>query len=358
MSKRTLRIATRSSALALWQAEFIKSELERLHDNITVELVKIKTQGDKILDVPLAKIGGKGLFVKELEEAMLDGRADLAVHSMKDVPMEFPEGLGLVAICEREDPTDAFVSNQYEHIDQLPQGAVVGTASLRRESQLRANRPDLQIRVLRGNVNTRLAKLDAGEYDAIILASSGLKRLGFQDRIRYSIPDTFSLPAVGQGALGIECRLNDHELLAMLDPLNDPDTADRVKAERALNRRLEGGCQVPIAAYALLEDNDTLWLRGLVGAVDGSQIFRVEGRGPRAEGERLGRELAEQLLAMGADKVLAEIYGHTPSRNPAIPTGASWTADPDLPAGAGRRPAGSSVPGSRRPGSPATDRYP
>src|SRR5690554_763285 len=314
MSTRTLRIATRSSALALWQAEFIKSELERLHDHITVELVKIKTQGDKILDVPLAKIGGKGLFVKELEEAMLDGRADLAVHSMKDVPMEFPEGLGLVAICEREDPTDAFVSNQYDNLDQLPQGAVVGTSSLRRETQLRSNRPDLEIKMLRGNVNTRLAKLDAGEYDAIVLASSGLKRLGFHDRIRYCMPDTLSLPAVGQGALGIECRVADSELLKLLEPLNHADTADRVKAERALNRRLEGGCQVPIAAYALLEDNDTtVWLRGLVGAVNGSQIFRVEGRAPRAEGERLGRELAEQLLAMGADKVLAEIYGHTPT---------------------------------------------
>src|SRR5690554_3491967 len=300
MSKRTLRIATRSSALALWQAEFIKSELERLHDNVTVELVKIKTQGDKILDVPLAKIGGKGLFVKELEEAMLDGRADLAVHSMKDVPMEFPEGLGLVAICEREDPTDAFVSNHYDNLDQLPQGAVVGTSSLRRETQLRANRPDLEIKMLRGNVNT-------------LLASSGLKRLGFHDRIRYCMPDTVSLPAVGQGALGIECRLSDDELLGLLEPLNHTDTADRVKAERALNRRLEGGCQVPIAAYALLEDDNTLWLRGLVGAVDGTRIFRVEGRAPRAEGERLGRELAEQLLAMGADKVLAEVYGHTPS---------------------------------------------
>lgn len=313
MSKRTLRIATRSSALALWQAEFIKSELERLHDNVIVELVKIKTQGDKILDVPLAKIGGKGLFVKELEEAMIDERADLAVHSMKDVPMEFPEGLGLVAICEREDPTDAFVSNNHDTVDALPQGAVVGTASLRRESQLRAYRPDLQIRVLRGNVNTRLAKLDAGDYDAIVLASSGLKRLGFHDRIRYCLPDSLSLPAVGQGALGIECRLDDGELQAMLAPLNHPDTSDRVKAERALNRRLQGGCQVPIAAYALLEDSNTVWLRGLVGAVDGTQIFRVEGRAPRAEGERLGRELAEDLLAMGADKVLAEIYGHTPT---------------------------------------------
>jgi hydroxymethylbilane synthase len=309
---RTLRIATRSSALALWQAEFIQAELERMHSHIRVELVKIKTQGDKILDVPLAKIGGKGLFVKELEEAMLDGRADLAVHSMKDVPMAFPEGLGLVAICEREDPTDAFVSNHYGSVDQLPEGAVVGTASLRRECQLRANRPDLQIRVLRGNVNTRLAKLDAGEYDAIVLASSGLKRLGFHDRIRYCLPDTFSLPAVGQGALGIECRLDDAELRELLAPLNHHDTSDRVKAERALNRRLEGGCQVPIAAYALLEDDQNLWLRGLVGSVDGTRMFRVEGRANRAEGERLGVELAEQLLAMGADKVLAEIYGHTP----------------------------------------------
>ena len=283
MSKRTLRIATRSSALALWQAEFIKSELERLHDNVTVELVKIKTQGDKILDVPLAKIGGKGLFVKELEEAMLAGSADLAVHSMKDVPMEFPEGLGLVAICEREDPTDAFVSNDYDKVDALPHGAVVGTASLRREAQLRAYRPDLEIRTLRGNVNTRLAKLDAGDYQAIVLASSGLKRLGFHDRIRYCLPDSISLPAVGQGALGIECRLDDAELIAMLEPLDHRDSSDRVKAERALNRRLQGGCQVPIAAYALLEDDNMLWLRGLVGAVDGTQVFRVEGRAPRSE---------------------------------------------------------------------------
>ncbi|EAZ99612.1 hydroxymethylbilane synthase [Marinobacter sp. ELB17] len=313
MSARNLRIATRSSALALWQAEFIKAELERLHSNVTVELVKIKTLGDKILDVPLAKVGGKGLFVKELEEAMLDGRADLAVHSMKDVPMAFPEGLGLVAICERDDPTDAFISNHFSSLDDLPLNAVVGTSSLRRESQLRANRPDLQIRVLRGNVNTRLAKLDAGNYDAIILASSGLKRLGFEARIRNCMPDTLSLPAVGQGALGIECRLDDQELRAMLEPLNHTDSADRVKAERALNTRLNGGCQVPIAAYALLEDNDMLWLRGLVGAVDGSLIFRAEGRVHRSEGERLGRELAEDLLAQGADKVLAEVYGYTPT---------------------------------------------
>jgi hydroxymethylbilane synthase len=221
--------------------------------------------------------------------------------------------LGLVAICEREDPTDAFVSNDYNNVDALPHGAVVGTASLRREAQLRAYRPDLEIRTLRGNVNTRLAKLDAGDYQAIVLASSGLKRLGFHDRIRYCLPDSISLPAVGQGALGIECRLNDAELIAMLEPLDHRDSSDRVKAERALNRRLQGGCQVPIAAYALLEDDDMLWLRGLVGAVDGTQVFRVEGRAPRSEGERLGRELAEDLLALGADKVLADIYGHTPT---------------------------------------------
>ncbi|MAA66469.1 MAG: hydroxymethylbilane synthase [Alteromonadaceae bacterium] len=309
MSKRTLRIATRNSALALWQAEFIKAELERLHDHITVELLGIKTQGDKILDVPLAKIGGKGLFVKELEEAMLDGRADLAVHSMKDVPMTFPDGLDLVAICEREDPTDAFVSNHFDNVDALPQGAIVGTASMRRESQLRAYRPDLEIRTLRGNVNTRLAKLDAGDYDAIVLASSGLKRLGFHDRIRYALPDTVSLPSVGQGALGIECRTDDADLIALLQPLNHQDSSDRVRAERALNRRLEGGCQVPIAAYALLEDDDTIWLRGLVGSVDGTEIYRVEGRAPRIEGERLGTELAEDLLSLGANRILADIYG-------------------------------------------------
>jgi len=313
MSARNLRIATRRSALALWQAEFIKAELERLHRNVTVELIKIKTLGDKILDVPLAKVGGKGLFVKELEEAMLAGHADLAVHSMKDVPMALPEGLGLAAICERDDPTDAFISNHFSSLDDLPQNAVVGTSSLRRESQLRANRPDLQIRMLRGNVNTRLAKLDAGNYDAIILASSGLKRLGFKTRIRSCMPDTLSLPAVGQGALGIECRLDDQELRAMLEPLNHTDSADRVNAERALNTRLNGGCQVPIAAYALLEDNDMLWLRGLVGAVDGSVIFRAEGRVHRSEGTRLGSELAEDLLAQGADKVLAEVYGYTPT---------------------------------------------
>lgn len=310
MAKRTLRIATRNSALALWQAEHIKAELERLHDHIEVELLGIKTQGDKILDVPLAKIGGKALFVKELENAMLDGRADLAVHSMKDVPMTFPDGLDLVAICERGDPTDAFISNHYDTVDDLPEGAILGTSSMRREGQLRAYRPDLNVHTLRGNVNTRLSKLDAGEYDAIVLASSGLKRLGFEDRIRYCLPDTVCLPAVGQGALGIECRTDDQDLIELLRPLNHIDSSDRVHAERAINKRLDGGCQVPIAAYALLEDNDQLWLRGLVGSVDGQTIHQVEGRVHRDNGVQLGTELAENLLSMGADRILADIYGY------------------------------------------------
>lgn len=310
MSQRTLRIATRTSALALWQAEHVKARLEALHSHVSVELVGIKTQGDRILDVPLAKIGGKGLFVKELEQAMLEGRADLAVHSMKDVPMEFPPGLGLTVICEREDPTDAFVSNHFENVEALPQGAVVGTSSLRRQCQLKAYRPDLQIRVLRGNVNTRLAKLDAGEFDAIILATSGLLRLEFGERIRCRLEDPVCLPAVGQGALGLECRLDDGELRELLAPLNDPDTALRVTAERAMNHRLEGGCQVPIAGFAVL-DRDQLYLRGLVGAPDGSQVIRAEGRGAAnlEQAQTLGKAVAEELLAQGADRILSDVYG-------------------------------------------------
>lgn len=311
MTRRTLRIATRKSALALWQAEHIKAELERLHPHIDVELLGIKTQGDKILDVPLAKIGGKGLFVKELEQAMLAGEADLAVHSMKDVPMLFPEGLGLAAICEREDPTDAFVSNRFASLDELPQGAIVGTSSLRRQCQLRAHRPDLQIKTLRGNVNTRLAKLDAGEFDAIVLASSGLKRLEFSDRIRAALPETICLPAVGQGALGIECREDDTELQAILAPLNHASSALCVRAERAMNRRLEGGCQVPIAGFAVLE-GDRVWLRARVGAPDGTLIYRSEGYAEATleAVEALGISLAEELLSQGADRILSEIYGH------------------------------------------------
>ncbi len=308
MSTRKITIATRQSALALWQAEHIKARLEQLHPGLQVELLGMTTQGDKILDVPLAKIGGKGLFVKELEQALLDGRADIAVHSMKDVPMEFPEGLGLAVICERETPTDAFVSNKYASLAELPAGAVVGTSSLRRQSQLAARRPDLKIEGLRGNVNTRLAKLDAGQYDAIILATSGLKRLGFQDRIRGEIPAEESLPAVGQGALGIECRLDDTEVLKMLEPLSHPQSEACVRAERAMNRRLEGGCQVPIAGYATL-NGDQLHLRGLVGSIDGREIIRGEVSGSVEEAEALGVRLADDLLSRGADRILAEVYG-------------------------------------------------
>ncbi len=307
MAARTLKIATRKSPLAMWQANFVKDRLEALYPELQVELVPMSTQGDKILDTPLAKVGGKGLFVKELETAMLEGRADIAVHSMKDVPVEFPEGLGLHTICEREDPRDAFVSNRFTAIDELPQGAVVGTSSLRRQCQLRAARPDLVIRDLRGNVNTRLAKLDAGEYDAIILAAAGLKRLEMAHRITAFIEPEQSLPANGQGAVGIECRLDDHELHALLAPLEHPETRIRVLTERAMNRALQGGCQVPIGAYALVEGEE-VWLRGLVGSPDGSRVIRDEIRGPLADGEALGHTLAQRLLADGADVILAEVY--------------------------------------------------
>src|SRR5690606_13433241 len=272
------------------------------------ELVRIKTQGDKILDTPLAKIGGKGLFVKELEEAMRDGRADIAVHSMKDVPMVLPEGFALPVICARHDPRDAFVSPHYADLDALPHGARVGTSSLRRQAQLRARRPDLTVISLRGNVQTRLGKLDAGDFDAILLAAAGLKRLGLDGRIRCELPPEVSLPAVGQGAVGIECRAGDEAVAALLAPLNDIDTWDRVVAERAMNRRLEGGCQVPIGGYAALQ-GDELWLRGLVASEDGSEVLRAEARGPRAQADALGIGVAEALLAQGADRILGEIYG-------------------------------------------------
>ena len=302
-----VRIATRKSALALWQAEFVKAELERFHADVRVELVPMSTQGDIILDTPLAKIGGKGLFVKELEQAMLDGRADIAVHSMKDVPVEFPEGLELYTICEREDPRDAFVSNNFANLDELPQGAIVGTSSLRRQCQIKALRPDLDIRDLRGNVNTRLGKLDDGQYDAIILAAAGLIRLEMQERIADYIEPEVSLPANGQGAVGIECRIDDEVTKALLAPLEHTQTRIRVNAERSMNRYLEGGCQVPIGAYALV-DGEQVHLRGLVGAVDGSEILRDEVTGHVNDAEKLGIELAKKLLAQGADKILAEVY--------------------------------------------------
>ncbi len=306
----TIRIATRKSPLALWQAEYVKAQLLRHHPAIEVELVAMSTRGDKLLDTPLAKVGGKGLFVKELEVAMLEGRADIAVHSMKDVPMEFPDGLALAVICERENPLDAFVSNHYQSLDQLPQGAVVGTSSLRRQCQVRANFPSLQIKELRGNVNTRLGKLDAGEYDAIILASAGLIRLQMGHRIASSLPSQLSLPAGGQGAVGIECRTDDLDTLALLAPLHHRDTASCVLAERATNRHLQGGCQVPIACFAELDSNgQTLALRGLVGSVDGATILRADIQGARENAEQLGVQVAEQLLAAGAGEILAEVYG-------------------------------------------------
>lgn len=304
---RHLRIATRKSALALWQAEFVKARLEQLHPELTVSLVPMVSRGDQLLDSPLAKIGGKGLFVKELETAILNDEADLAVHSMKDVPMAFPEGLGLYVICEREDPRDAFVSNHFEHVDSLPQGSVLGTSSLRRQAQIMARRPDLTVRFLRGNVNTRLAKLDAGEYDAIILAAAGLMRLGFDERIRYAMPPEESLPAGGQGAVGIECRSADTELHALLAPLNDEDSALRVRAERALNTHLNGGCQVPIACYAE-RANGQLWLRGMVGNPDGTLLLTAQATGADSAPEALGIQVAEDLLAQGAQQILDAVY--------------------------------------------------
>ncbi|WP_432471242.1 hydroxymethylbilane synthase [Amphritea sp. HPY] len=309
MTDKVIRIATRQSPLALWQAEYVKAELEKHHPGIKVELLGFTTKGDVLLDSPLSKIGGKGLFVKELEVAMLANEADIAVHSMKDVPMEFPEGLGLAVICPREKPTDAFVSNKYKTIDELPQGAVVGTSSLRRESQLRERRPDLKVTTLRGNVNTRLRKLDEGQYDAIILATAGLIRLEMQDRIASEISPEQSLPAGGQGAVGIECRTDDQTTLDLLKPMHDAETASRVMAERAMNRRLEGGCQVPIACYATLnEAGDELYLRGLVASTDGKEILRDELRNSPDQAEQMGIELAERLLAAGADRILAEVY--------------------------------------------------
>lgn len=308
MSQRTVRIATRKSPLALWQAEFVKAELEKFHPGLQVELVKMTTQGDKILDAPLAKVGGKGLFVKELENGMLEGTADIAVHSMKDVPVEFPEGLHLAVICEREDPRDAFVSNRFASFAELPHGARVGTSSMRRQAQIMARRPDIQILMLRGNVNTRLAKLDAGEYDAIVLAAAGLKRLGFDERIREFINPLDSLPAIGQGAVGIECRVNDPWINELIKPLNHEATAIRVRAERAMNHRLQGGCQVPIGGYAEL-DYGVIVLRGLVGRPDGTKIVRGDISGKPEDAEELGVVLADDLLSRGAKEILDEVYG-------------------------------------------------
>ena len=303
-----LRIATRRSPLALWQAEHVKARLESMHPELQVELVPIKTQGDKILDTPLNKIGGKGLFVKELEAAMLNDEADIAVHSMKDVPMQFPEGLMLGPIMERHAPTDALVSNTYASLDEIPAGKVLGTSSLRRGAQLLDARPDLKVQWLRGNLQTRLGKLDAGEYDAIILATSGLQRMGLSERIRQELPAEVCLPACGQGALGIELRSGDETSAAWVAGLAHESSRLCVLAERAMNTRLQGGCQVPIGGYALLE-GDELWLRALVGEPEGKRIIRAEARGPANDPEALGVAVAEDLLKQGAGEILSVVYG-------------------------------------------------
>jgi hydroxymethylbilane synthase len=317
--KNRVVIGTRGSKLALWQAEWVKSELQRMNPGLTVELNKIKTTGDKILDVPLAKVGGKGLFVKEIEEALLSAEADLAVHSMKDVPTDFPSGLHLAVICKREDPRDAFISGiqdsgfRIRNFNALPEGAAVGTSSLRRSCQLLHVRPDLKIAQLRGNLDTRLRKLDEGQFDAIILAAAGVKRLGWGERITEILLPETSLPAIGQGAIGIECRKGDAFINEIIAPLDDPETSVCVRAERACLKKLEGGCQVPIAAYARLtggrDNRELLVIDGLVGSVSGDRIIKSHLEGKPEDAESLGTKLGEDLLAKGAAEILAEVYG-------------------------------------------------
>lgn len=307
MTKRRLVIATRESPLAIRQSEWVRDQLQALHPNLAVEFLGITTQGDKRLDVALRQIGGKGLFVKELEEALFDGRADIAVHSMKDVPMELPEGLCLPVICEREDPRDAFVSNQYHSIMELPHCAKVGTASLRRQTQLRALRSDLDLQDLRGNMNTRLRRLDDGDFAAIILAVAGLKRLGFADRIRTYLSTEDSLPAAGQGALGIECREDATAIRELIAPLNHAVTAYAVTAERAVCRRLEGGCQVPIGAFAEVHHNE-IKLRALVANRAGTKILRSRLIGKCEHADEIGTRAADELIQQGAEKLLREFH--------------------------------------------------
>jgi len=302
-----LVIASRESRLAMWQAEHVQRLLQAQNPAHDVQILGMTTRGDQILDRPLAAIGGKGLFIKELEVAMAEGRADLAVHSMKDVPMDMPEGFVLAAISEREDPRDAFVSNNYESLAALPDGAVVGTSSLRREAQLRARFSHLVIKPLRGNLDTRLRKLDEGEFDAIILAAAGLVRLGLADRIRARIDPADMLPAPGQGALGIEICDGQPEMQRIADGLADAATSACVRSERAFSRRLGGSCHLPIAGFAVSEANQRFWLRGLVASVDGTQIISGECRGAWAEAETLGVALAESLLAQGADALICQI---------------------------------------------------
>ena len=310
MQTQSLTIATRKSLLALWQAEHVQQRLIENFPQLAVTLLKMTTKGDRILDVPLAKIGGKGLFMKELETAILEDRADIAVHSMKDVPMFFPEGLQLAVICKREDFRDAFVSNEFAAIDELPEAAIVGSSSLRRQCQLKARRPDLEIRNLRGNVNTRLRKLDEGQYNAIILAAAGLIRLDMSQRITSYLEPEICLPAGGQGAIGIECRAGDIAVMELLKPLEHRETSLCVRAERAMNTRLNGGCQVPIACLAQLQGQDEteqIYIRGLVGEPDGSRLLCSEQSGPSKQGEALGELVADELLNQGADEILAKL---------------------------------------------------
>ena len=305
-TKPAIRLGSRGSKLALWQAEFVQSEIER-RTGRKVGITKIKTTGDMILDVPLARVGGKGLFVKEIEEALLSGKIDLAVHSMKDVPTDLPDGLTIVAITRREDPRDAFLSVKYGSFGELPRGAKLGTSSLRRQTQLLGLRPDLSVESLRGNLDTRIRKMEEGRFDAIILAAAGLRRLGWESKITQYIPEEMSLPAIGQGALGIEIRSDDPDTREAVSFLDDRETALAVRAERGFLKRLEGGCQVPIASHGRVEA-DRITLQGMVGRPDGSEVIRGDAQGSAADPEALGVALAEQLLGRGARKILDEVY--------------------------------------------------
>ncbi|MEM7194854.1 MAG: hydroxymethylbilane synthase [Pseudomonadota bacterium] len=307
--KALIRIGTRQSRLALWQANYVRTELQNRYPDLDIELVKIVSEGDKTLDVPLSQVGGKGLFLKELETALVDGDIDIAVHSMKDVTVELPEGLHIGVICPRENPFDALVSNRFGSLGELPEGATVGTCSLRRRSQLLAAYSHLTIQNLRGNVNTRLSKLDSGEFDAIVLAASGLMRLELKDRIRQVISDDICLPAVGQGAIGIECRIADNRINSLIRPLGDLSTATRVMAERQLNARLGGGCHVPVAAFAELSRN-TLHLRGFVASVDGKTVLKAAGEADPSDWKSLGDRVAQDLLRQGADRILEDVYSN------------------------------------------------
>lgn len=304
----TLRIATRKSPLALWQAEHVSSLLRKTFPDLDIDLLPMSTQGDKLLDAPLAKVGGKGLFIKELEHALLTGDADIAVHSLKDVPMEIPDGLTMPVFLARGDPHDGLVCDHHDSLASLPAGARVGTSSLRRQCQLLAARPDLEVVTIRGGVHTRLAKLDAGEFDALLLAVAGLRRLGLGQRVREVIAPELILPAVGQGVLGIECRQGDERVASLVATLNDADSAACVSAERAMNQKLGGGCQVPIAGFAEL-DAEELVLRALVASIDGTRVLRANRRAPRGQGALLGASVADDLLSQGAGEILAEVYG-------------------------------------------------